>query len=389
MLPFVRMLEYGNNAPVPPVPIEPRLTSSDYSSNFSFVKDGKLYLTGSNDFYQLGITPQTGVYNEWIKVPSSENVLLCSTGYSQTIYVTISGSVYIAGNDITVSPTASTTTWKDISSRFNAIDMSKIKDISIDRYGVMVIAEDDSVWAIGTDNTGWSGQGIMSVGFFSFKQIYNTKPALRVFSGTGTSRILLQDGTILSSGQNASHQCNASTIANVLSFTESFPGIDTTLIYQYKICNNNCMIFLGDKRYYATGSGSYGVFGDGVTSGINNKFYSGTLSVAPMDQRIFRKFVSSANASSSLYIGEDGWIYSCGYDGVNLINASSSIGIFTKCKQSTVPYSGGYLCTGSSNSLVYKDGRIAVSSPSNRAPTVAGLVPTLGMGGFANFLLPS
>lgn len=384
MLPFGRMLEYGN---VKPVPAEPRITSSDYSSNFSLVQDGILYLTGSNSYNQLGVSSPPEVNNTWIKVPSTEEVLLCSTGYAQTIYVTVSGRVWLAGNDITVNPVSNTSVWKDVTSKFSSFDMSKIKDISIDRYGLMVIAEDGSVWGTGTDSTGWSGQGIQNVGFFTFKQIYSSGTAIRVFCGTGTGRILLENGVILSAGTNTYHQCNASSVQQVLTFTESFPGIDPSLIYQYKVCNNNCMIFLNDKRYYGTGWGSNGALGDGDTTSMNNKFYSGTLSVAPKNQRAFIKNISAASGSGTLYLGEDGFLYGTGYWGTNLISSNTNYGVFTKCVQSTVPYNG-YLITGSNNSLIYNNGQFAVSSPKASAPTVQALVPVLGMGEFAALPLP-
>ena len=393
MLPFVRMFDYGN---VVEPPVGTRYTCSDYSATYSLIKDGVLYVSGMNNYYQLGNNTNVTRYNEWLKVPETDSVKFCSTGYGQTMYLTNNGRIMIAGEDPTFGATAvSVKVWTDITSRFSAVDTRKIVYISIERYGVMMIMQDGSVWACGVDNTGWSGQGSKTVGFFTFRQIYtgSAGSAVACTAGTGTARILLANGTILSAGTNTYHQCNASTDPAVLTFTESFPGVDPSLIYQIKMCNNNCIIFLSDKRYYGTGWGSFGALGDGDITGSNNKFYAGTLSVAPKNMRAYMSYLCSSSGDSSMYIGDDNFIYTCGYRGRNLINATTDIGTFTKCIQSAQGYKNGLIYSGNYCAVVFDPDlgtgmTYAVSSPKVNAPAPQASVPTLGMSSLQAIILP-
>ena len=391
MIPFARVLKYGNTLPEK----TPLLyTSSEYSGNFSLIYNSILYITGNNDNGQLGTGNNTSSYNVWRKVTETEKVKLCSTGYSQTIYITESGRVMLTGNNITVFPVVNTKVWIDVSNKFIGIDITKIVFINIDRNGLLVILDDGSVWGTGNDVSGWSGQGSISIGFFEFKILYTPpsgRKAVACMSGTRTARILLDDGTILSSGDNRYHQCNASSVQNVVSFTESFPGVDPTQIYQFKMCNNHAMIILANKTCYGTGYGSFGSLNNGDTSSGNNGFFTTTVPTVPKNCRDYMKYMGTSSSSSSFYLDETDKLYGCGYQNNNLIS-TSSIGTFKLCTQST-GYENMYIMSASGNAILVDinadSPTIAASSPKTSTPTAQINVPTLGMGAVHLLSLPT
>ncbi|AZU98474.1 BNR repeat domain protein [Salmonella phage SE_PL] len=388
MIPFARIMLYGNT---PPIPKSILLSTSEYSETYSLIYNEKLYLSGSNANGQLGTGNNTNSFNEWIMVPEVDEVRLCSTGFSQTIYITSTGKVMLTGHNVLKSSVTVSNTWIDVTSSFVGIDINEIKYINIDRNGLMLIHNDGSVWGIGTDTEGWSGQGKANVGFFSLKKLFNSSNAVACMSGTGAARIILEDGTVLSSGRNTQNQCNASSVSNVLTFTESFPGVDVQKINQIKMCNNNCIIFLSDGTYYGTGWGSYGSLGNGNTNSGFYGFVSGTLPILPANFRSYFKFINTSSGSVSYYMTVDNEIYGCGHRSKNYVNSTVDIGTFEKCAQNE-KYDGLMLMSGSGNIVLFNPSssfpNIATSSPKNTAPTIQSNVPTYGIGSVLPLVLP-
>lgn len=391
MLPFPILNQYGNVVEVPVT----KFTTSEYSTTYSLIKDGILYLSGDNSSYQLGDGTVANKYNTWIRVQETDKVQACSTGFRQTIYVTSSGRVMLAGTDITVTPSIVRTTWYDITSVLSSsIDTKNIKYMSIDRYGLFVILTDGTVWGCGTDNTGWMGMGSVPSGFVSFRKVHDG-PAVACTSGTGVSRIVLEDGTILGSGTNTSYQID-STGVNISTFTNSFPSIDPSTIYQFKLSNNNCMVILSNGTFHSTGMGSYGALGNGNTAvSGNNQYYTGTLSFVPADLRKYRNLQCSSASAVSFAVSNTNELYGCGYRGSNLVSSTVDYGVFTKCSQSVVKYADMMFCSGSGNVVFINPDlvstntvSIAVSSPKATGPLGQGLIPTLGMGGSTTLTLP-
>lgn len=387
MLPFPII----SNTNIIPKMDDIRMTASEYSQVFSLIYNNTLYLSGQNDAYQLGDNTTINKYNQWIKVPENEPVKLCSTGYTQTVYVTINGKVMITGNDITVLPTVSRHTWYDITSVLSSqIDTTKIKFINVDRYGLIVILENGTVWGCGSDSTGWMGTGSIPSAFVSFRQIH-AGPAVAGICGTGVCRIVLEDGTILGAGSNSNNKIDATSTSNYSTFVQSFPDVNPSLICQFKICQNNAMIFLSDRKFYGTGWGSYGSLGDGNTTSANYGFRTGTLSVVPANLRMFDHLQCNSYSSSSFVLSTDGELWGCGFTSYNLISTSTSIGTFTKCLQLQT-YSGMRLMVGNTNVCLYNPQSsilsAAWSSPRSTTPTPQANVPVLGMGTILPLTLP-
>jgi len=391
MLPFPILNQYGNEVEVPVV----KFTTSEYSSTYSILKNGVLYLSGDNSMYQMGDGTTTNKYNTWIKRTETEEIIACSTGYRQTVYVTKTGRVMLTGTDITVNPNVVRTSWYNITSVLaSSIDTSAIKYISIDRYGLLVILTDGTVWGTGTDSTGWMGTGSVPSTFLSMRQIH-PGPAVACTAGTGVARIVLQDGTILGSGNNTSYQID-STGVNISTFTNSFPTVDPSTIYQFKLGNNNCIVFLNNGTFHSTGMGSYGALGNNNTAiSGNNQYYTGTLSFTPADMRQYRHLQGSSASAWSLVLSSSNEMYGCGYQGGNLISNTVSYGVFTKCVQ-TSTYPNMMFLSGSGNTVLINpylvpatSVQLIASSPKATSPYAQSLTPALGISTAVTVTLPT
>lgn len=92
MLPFVRMLEYGNKLPAPS---GVQKISTSVAHVGMLFDTGNLYLRGSGAHYRLGNNSTEYVQNGWVQCPYKVSNVWCF--FSATIILTTDGEFYLAG----------------------------------------------------------------------------------------------------------------------------------------------------------------------------------------------------------------------------------------------------------------------------------------------------
>lgn len=155
MLPFARMLEYGNVRP--PLTTFDRPLQTQYT-NVTVLKDNTLYGYGNNNYGQLGvgdsvskpsfITCKTGVWKYWLGVLGS---LLIGTDLN----------IYYSGSNVSFPQIGSNvTTWTNVTSYFNAIGITAadIEDCYIGESTRILLNTGQYVYC-GRNNYGECGNG--------------------------------------------------------------------------------------------------------------------------------------------------------------------------------------------------------------------------------------
>lgn len=217
MLPFVRMFEYGNTAPVPmPKEFDEVLQQQYYNTLYLHKPTNTLYGYGLNSNNQLGLTNTNAVNQFTVLSTACEKFW---TGVFGTLLIDISGSIYYAGSNIAFPQISGTQTvyWQNVTTYFNALGITSdmIKSVHI---------------------------------------------------GAST-RILLNDGRVACCGHNANAECGTGTLGKIstLQFVPQF-GNDV----QFMTCSVYGTHYIKvNKDSYFVGENSNGTSGTGNPNNSN------------------------------------------------------------------------------------------------------------------------
>lgn len=319
MLPFARMLEYGNTV-IPEVRlIEKFSISTNGSGVLILYTNGDLYAFGTNTSGKFGTGNTNDITGAWLKIAS--NVRKFSCGTATTIIIKKDGTVQYSGNITNVMPGSfgyglvNTMVFTDMTAAFSTFDINGIQDIVLNEdedNRLWVIDKTNHVYGIGyntyyalgtgsvTGATNWTvlpngdnvqklqpGKRVLWVqkydgtiyrvgtnsygtlafsttsGSYQTLQIWNSSPTKEVAVTPYNLYILLQDGTMREYGISGSGQLgNGSTSAGtvLLPYTPSITGVKGLMsgggyYYSTYVKGNNTLLSTGSNSTYMLGTG--------------------------------------------------------------------------------------------------------------------------------------
>lgn len=264
MLPFGRMIKYGNIAPELILPKNRLQCSAD--AKFYLHTNGNLYWFGSSAYGQGG-NGSLDSSTEWTLVNS--NVTRYWGGVQGTIAIKKDGTIWYTGRR-TVIPILSSNTngvWVDITQNFTDFGVSADDIDSIVISSCMRVFLKNGKWFYcGAGTGGVFGNGsTSSVSRFTYSTIENVISAGCAIYSTG---LVLNDGSYWYAGRTF---VSGTTTQNLLTFTQ-----DTSISNAIKAVNTNetSYIFLNDGNVKVASINDYGQAG------------TGNRSVAPMSTLI-------------------------------------------------------------------------------------------------------
>lgn len=312
MLPFVRMLEYGNVAPAKEE-VKSFGASASYFSVLS--TKGDLYVSGGNNNSYFGVSSTTltkigdGITNAWYSVSGRDSVLILKDGkYYQR------GAYYSAG----VS-----TTWNDLSTVMDKLfakdPSAQIMDLQV-APGLHALMSNGDLYAIGSNIGGQMGTGNNSVQYDWVLLGSNVK---KFIAGARTIVYLTNDGSIYGCGSN---------------FNGSLLGADRTTFFKigtgvydnfYCIGRSNIKNILMhntvDNFWYGTGTNTIARGGTLANGNIVSRFTATPANMYRNNNNSEEGYTSSMIVGGQLYIcGWNMW----GQTGLG-INANSNTDPFT------------------------------------------------------------
>lgn len=146
MLPFVRMLEYGNIKEN----IQVKQMYASATSMLVLMSNGNVYGRGYNQQGSLGQSdPSSTLYNNrWVLVDTDVNIIACSK--TNSIMIKNDGRVIGRGINFTTSSGAVYPyTGTDITASFNGIDMRNVKKIYPNGVSCLFLLNDGRLYGIG------------------------------------------------------------------------------------------------------------------------------------------------------------------------------------------------------------------------------------------------
>lgn len=318
MLPFGRMFGYGNI-----IPTERNIKKVQYGQTHYVILDtlGDLWGSGTNTYYQLGISDKVTEYNGTsIKIQSNVTDVWASN--NSTLIKKNDGSFWycgLGGINNTQMP------WTKLSAEFGSVLPSDIKNVFAHFQMYHFGTTDGSLYAIGANgnvNSGVAGGAGLSVltlvpGVQNVKEIVYTTAA-------GTVLALTDSNAMYVWGRNANGELglgNANAVPTpILSKTDVQmigAGYSTTMC-----CQSNIIRTAGNQRG--------GQLGDGVINpshvnkmSYNSVSYSGSTSKFITLQRGQGTFNMAFISSSGMYsTGMNTFQFGSG--------TTSDVGVFTK-----------------------------------------------------------
>lgn len=256
MIPFVRILEYGNRAPSADKRVNDAL-QSHYGSVYYLHSDGNFYTLGSNSLGQGG-TGNTNSTNAWTLVNS--NVERYFGGVHGTIIIKKDKSIWYTGTRTALPMLSANTSgvWVDITQYFSTINVlaDDIKSCHISA-GIRILLNDGRWFYCGENTNGYLGTGnTTSVSTFTFSSISSVKEISGSFASTV---LLLNDNTTQYAG--AFVVAGGSDVSNTLTFTAGptgVQGIGSTYYTAY--------FFMQDGTTLVSSTNSSGQAGSGGTT---------------------------------------------------------------------------------------------------------------------------
>lgn len=307
MLPFVRMLEYGNVAPV-------KSNIELYGTNACFF----LFNKDTNILYGMGSSGSLlglggfAVYNNFVQVASNVKRIITDIdgGSSLFIYQGLDDRLYATGNSISMEngPTGTNyTVWTDITSIFSkTVFVNDIKHVqAYYNVKVNVVMQDGSLYCmgknqpLGTEATGCFGNNT-SVG--STRTLVKI-PIENVTYAYG-NMYLQSNGDLYCCGVNNKFQYGNGTITASSSLVKVAGGVKT-MSGSYQ-CN-----------YYISNSNDLYVCGTQFRTDFGNEMGTGSTTVNQnwsLLQPNVRSMATNIGNMSLHYIIDSNLVYGCGYN---------------------------------------------------------------------------
>lgn len=303
MLPFPRMMVYGNIAPEPSKILN---IKANYQHMGLLYRNGHLYLRGTGSNYKLGTGSTTNMYNGWIQCPysvsdfwlSSYGTMIRST--DNKIYVCGAQSFYNTG-------TSNYTTWTDISSSFSTIDISTIKNVSFTALNLstgstLVLLSSGLLYGLGTNSYNVMGAGSGT----SVLRLLDTEVSSIYSSGIQASFGYIKDGVYYRSGLDT----NSMSGNNSKALT-TFQAVDITgKVVDAMLLRDSTKLLVQDGseyKVYIAGTNTAYLFGTGDTntSTIYGTFTLSELSGLILNSMSFRSvnnyYISAVSTNNGIY----------------------------------------------------------------------------------------
>lgn len=319
MIPFARIVKYGNN-------IKPKEPLQVYAtSNAQFIFDA-----GNNNLYgmaqngsHIGLTTGT-IYKDYTLCASNVKRVLSNIngGANLILYEDLSGKIWGVGNQGSIytgtgSPSTTVTNWTDFTSAFSNVNISDIKDVQL-FYDVKtnVVMNNGDLWCMGQNDM------TKTASFGNGTNVSSPGVLVKVLTGVtkaSGNMYLTKTGEILATGNNSKYQFGYPSVSrsNLISVVSSgAKAVDVGYTCSYYIDASN--------NLYVTGTSLGASFGNEMGTGTTTVNTVWTL-LAPNVQSIA---VSVANIGLT-YATTDGKLYSTGYNSNGVLGIDSSVSQIT------------------------------------------------------------
>ena len=216
--------------------------------------NSKLYVTGANDYGQLG-NGTTSAVLEW--APVLENVKSIEYTLQSAYVIKKDGSLWAAGRNnagqLGNGTTTSILTWEQV-----LTDVVKVLPTLTTCYA---IKSDGSLWVTGYNSNGQLGNGT-TTNVLVWEQVLTDVSNISVYGVTAYA--LRTDGTLWATGLNDRGQIGDGTTADVLTWKQVLTDVSSVNEWEFDHGRYAAHFIKNDGTLWATGENSNGEVGDGT-----------------------------------------------------------------------------------------------------------------------------
>jgi alpha-tubulin suppressor-like RCC1 family protein len=272
---------------------------SSSSTTIMLLNDKRIMGLGLNSSYQLGTGSTSNVTSARYLTPTG--VKQVSTGEAHTMILLEDGTIMAAGSNSS-GQTGWGTTMSSLTTFQKINNVNGVKQISAGSNFTMLLLEDGSVMVSGDNTNGRLGIGSAS-NQLSFVKASRLSGVKQVSAGSTHSFALLEDGTLMSTGLNSNGQLGLGDTLNRATFTP-VPGVEK--VKGVFTGASHTFVLLEDGTLMSTGLNSNGQLG------LGDQTARTTFTPVPGIQRV--KYVSCGDNNTTILLN-DGTGMSTGFNG--------------------------------------------------------------------------
>lgn len=331
MIPFARVLKYGNIAPEPEV-----TTIKDYKigtiHEVLLSSSGDLWGIGYNTNGQLGLADaNTNSIGVWTKIHG--NVRLMGVSGTYTVVVTHDNKIYFTGYNLTATSTAFG--WIEITPYMGAVVVENIDALFCTAAMMHIKMADGSLYAYGLNsntNSGLTQTG--AIGIATKVDLPSAVKDMRYTFAAGTVLCQLENSSVYGWGRNANGELGQGN-TTLISTPKLLAGASIAINTSYSAS----AVVSGTASLVTCGNQYGGQIGNGNTtlSHFNVTIYAART--YPSDTQTIRSPIDFSTSFTSAFMSPDG-IYYTGTARVPFggANGAVTVGIYTKCSDLPIPY---------------------------------------------------
>ncbi|AZU98482.1 hypothetical protein BZF66_05820 [Salmonella enterica] len=284
MIPFTRILEYGNKVAAPAKVIDFFLDSDNTAATmWMHLNNGELWGTCDKNYgYVLGFPVGVNYYGEMHLVKRDVKTAWGST-YG-TFVLSNDDKLFYTGRQTIYDGTSNTATWVDKTSFYSTyFDILKIKKITMNYNTVYILLNDGSLYAHGKNDYGYFGSANKTPSFTPVL-LKSSVQDCWITNINGVYQDL--DGTFWGTGDNTYQQMQTTSQSTVYTtWTQLFSEATSEVDYEYnafRISQTHFMLFRTDGKYYCSGRNYAGAWGIGnISVDANVRLYTAQLAFKP------------------------------------------------------------------------------------------------------------
>lgn len=319
MIPFARMIQYGNDIPRA---AKIRSVKTLQYNVFILLDDGRLYGRGRNLNYQLGTGVNTPtIVEEWTLCLENVKEFWCTGSVNGLLAVKYDGTWWSTGQQTYRGLTTTYQVWTDISAIFSTVT-NTYKKIVIGSGVTLVLTNSGELYKMGYNSNGeaFTGNATTRVTTLTLTPEVNV---VDIGATMDTSSfILYEDGTLKGAGASSSWSTSSSLATTLTTITTGVLKINSENSY-------NAVYLMKSDGIYVAGCQFLGQLGDGVNGSASTSRNMYKIPAATNPGEV--DYIGSSNYAVHIRSTAGAW-YFAGRDGRqagNGFTASSAITTYT------------------------------------------------------------
>jgi len=284
------------------IPIKTSKIAAGYYHSMVLKSDGKVWVTGQNQYGQLGTGDNDDRYG-WTEVLT--DVSAVAAGRRHSLVLKNNGTVWATGDNdygqLGNGNNTDTNMWEEVA--------SDISSIACGWHHSLILKKDGTVWATGYNYFGQLGNGGNS-DENRWVQVFSD--AIDISAGGFHSLILKSDGSVWATGRNTLGQLGAGNNSNSNIFIQVLTGVSSISGGGYF-----SMAIKNDNSVWATGENYYGQLG----TYDNNDRNLWTQVIPGIEPAL----AVAGGSSHSLVLRYDGSVWATGYNNFGQLGSGNYI----------------------------------------------------------------